>query len=493
MMRTCLALLLLTTVAHAADKPNVLFICVDDLKPTVGCYGDQLAKTPNVDRLAARGLRFDSAYCNQAVCSPSRNSLLTGLRPQTLGIYDLATNFRVAAPDAVTLPQAFKNAGYVCEGLGKIFHHGHGNHEDPASWSVPSWKAQVVDYALKESKAPTGLTREEARFANVDGKRAAKLPRGAAYEAAEVPDDTYSDGTTAAEAVRRVQAAAQRPEQPFFFAIGFVKPHLPFCEPRKYWDLYNPAAFKLADRRTPPDGAPPYAPTPWIELRQYKGMPEEGPVPEDQQRTLIHGYYAATSYMDAQLGRVLDALDDAGLARNTIIVFWGDHGWHLGDHGMWCKHTNYEQAAHIPLIIAVPGVTHKGTATRALVETVDIYPTLCELAAVAPPARLDGSSFTRILKQPEAAGRPFITHVYPRGKRLGRAIRTERYRLVEWKEPGAPANTAEFELYDYEDDPGETKNLAADKPAIASKLRAMLAEQPEAKPQIKAREIKRSA
>jgi iduronate 2-sulfatase len=484
-MRTLIAFLFLTTLAHAATKPNVLFICIDDLKPALGCYGDPLAKTPNIDRLAARGLRFDRAYCNEAICAASRNSLLTGLRPQTLGIYDLGTNFRVAVPDATTLPQAFKNAGYRTEGLGKIFHFGHGNHEDPASWSVPSFKSNVVDYALSDSRAPTGLSREEARFANQARGRAYELPKGAVAEDADLPDDAYSDGCMAAEAVRRLQSAAQHPDEPFFIALGFVKPHLPFTAPKKYWDLYDPAKFKLADFRQPPAGAPPYALTDWGELRQYKPVPDKGDLPDDFQRHLIHGYYAAASYMDAQLGRVLDAFDAAGLAKNTIVVLWGDHGWHLGDHGMWSKHTNYEQAAHIPLIVIAPNLAHEGAQTAALVESVDIYPTLCELAAITPPLRVDGQSFTNILKDPKAAGRPFITHVYPRGKRLGRAVRTERYRLVEWKEPGAAPNTADLELYDYQTDPGETKNLAADQPAVVAELQAMLAQQPEAKPQIK--------
>jgi iduronate 2-sulfatase len=487
-MRSTLLLLATWLVAssadvQAADKPNILLICVDDLKPLLACYGDPVVKTPNIDRLAERGVRFDRAYCNQAVCAPSRNALLTGLRPQTLGIYDLGTNFRESVPDAVTLPQLFKSNGYRTESLGKIFHVGHGNHDDEASWSVPSWRSNVVQYALKKSRAPKGLTREEARFSNVPGEQAAKLPRGRAFESADVPDDAYADGSMAAEAVRRLLAAAKKPSEPFFLAIGFVKPHLPFCAPKKYWDLYDPAAFTLADRRTPPDGAPRYAPTTWGELRQYRGMPENGPLPDDAQRTLIHGYHAAVSYMDAQLGHVLDALHETGLDKNTIIVFWGDHGWHLGDHGMWCKHTNYEQAARIPLVVVAPGVTNKGVATESLVESVDIYPTLCELAGLTPPQRLDGSSFTSMLKNPAAHTKDAITHVYPRNKLLGRAVRTPRYRLVEWKEPGAPAHSAALELYDYQTDPSETKNLAADQPAVVAELRALLARQPEAKPQ----------
>jgi iduronate 2-sulfatase len=459
---------------------------VDDLKPLLGCYGDDFAQTPNIDKLAARGVRFDSAYCNQAVCSPSRNALMTGLRPTSIGIYDLGTNFREALPDAVTLPQHFKQHGYRTEGMGKIFHVGHGNHEDDASWSVPHWRAKVVQYALDESK-PNGTTREEALFANVPGAKANNLPKGAAHEAADVPDNTYFDGQLADRAIRRLKRAAEKPEEPFLLAVGFVKPHLPFCAPKKYWDIYDPEKIELVDRREPPTGAPPFAPTTWGELRQYMNIPEVGPVPDDLQRTLIHGYRAATSYMDAQLGRVLDALEETGLSKNTIVVFWGDHGWHLGDHGMWCKHTNYEQATRIPVIVATPSAADRGGASTALVESVDIYPTLCELAGLDVPDGLDGKSFAAVLRNPGRKTKDAVFHAYPRGGRMGRAVRTDRYRLVEWKKPGAPSNTAQFELYDYETDPKETKNLADEQPYVVGKLRRILSQQPEAKPPLKAK------
>ena len=473
--------------AERTARPNVVLICVDDLKPLLGCYGDRFAKTPHLDRLAARSVRFERAYCNQAVCSPSRNALLCGLRPQTLGIYDLATNFRKSRPDAVTLPQRFKAAGYRTEALGKIFHVGHGNTEDAASWSVPHWKANVVSYARAESKAKDGLTREEALFAN---QTAQNLPKGAAWEAADVPDETYPDGALAAEAVRRLEAAAGKPEEPFFLAVGFLKPHLPFVAPQRYWDLFDRSAVPLATFRAPPAGAPEYAPQFGGELRNYRNIPDKGALDEDLQRTLVHGYYAATSYMDAQLGRVLDAVDRLGLAENTILVLWGDHGWHLGDHGMWCKHTNYEQATRIPLMIAAPGLP-SGKANSALMETVDIYPTLCELAGLTPPEGLDGRSAAAVLRDPAAVHRDRAIHVYPRSSRekgplMGRAIRTERYRLVEWKKPGTPASTADLELYDYATDPLETKNLAAERPEIVRELQAILAREPEARPQVTA-------
>jgi iduronate 2-sulfatase len=473
------------TSSKAVARPNVLLICVDDLKPLLGCYGDTLVKSPNIDRLAARGLRFERAYCNQAVCAPSRNALLVGLRPQTLGIYDLATNFRHAAPDASTLPQHFKAHGYRTEALGKIFHVGHGNHEDAASWSVPHWRPKAPMYALRESRAPRGLTREEALFANVPGERARRLPRGAAYESADVSDSDYPDGQIADEAVRRLTRAAQSPDQPFFLAVGFIKPHLPFCAPKEYWDLYDAAQFKLAESQVPPAGAPEFAPTNWGELRQYSGVPETGPLSDVLQRTLIHGYHASVSYMDAQVGRVLDALETTGLDKNTVIVLWGDHGWHLGDHGMWCKHTNYEQAARIPIIVALPDMEQRGAVSTSLVESVDIYPTLCKLTGLPVPENLDGTSFDAVLRDPSTSTKDAIFHVYPRGNRVGRAVRTSRYRLVEWKRPSAPPERAVLELYDYESDPHETKNLAADKPDVVTNLRSILATQPEAKPQFR--------
>jgi iduronate 2-sulfatase len=272
---------------------------------------------------------------------------------------------------------------------------------------------------------------------------------------------------------------------PFFLAVGFVKPHLPFIAPKRYWDLYGDTPFDLATFRDFPAGAPAYAPQFGGELRNYRGMPSRGPLADDLQRTLIHGYHAATSYADAQVGRVLAALDETGLAENTIIVLWGDHGWHLGDHGMWCKHTNYEQAARIPLLIVAPGVTSPAGRTDAFAESVDIYPTLAELAGLPIPNAVDGQSLMDTLRKPTGSTRDHVIHVYPRSERLGRAIRNDRYRLVEWKATGASPNTAELELYDYVNDPLETKNIADAEPSIVASLRAILEKHPEARPQIK--------
>jgi iduronate 2-sulfatase len=494
-LRIIILLVALTAFLHptsAADakRPNVLLICVDDLKPLLGCYGDRTVKSPHIDRLAARGMLFERAYCTQAVCAPSRNALMTGARSTSLGIYNLSTNFRQAVPGAVTLPQYFIQHGWRAEGIGKLFHVGHGNHEDTDSWSVPHVHEKVIEYVLPESTGTGGITREEAYFSNTRLNEIHRLPRGAAYESADVPDNAYSDGRIADEAIRRLQKAKSNPSAPLFLALGFVKPHLPFCAPKKYWDLYERDQFTLPERRSPPDGAPAYAPQFGGELRQYAGIPERGPLPDDLQRTLIHGYHATVSYMDAQVGRVLDELDRLNLADNTIIVLWGDHGWHLGDHGMWCKHTNYEEANRIPLLIVAPGVTKPGTRTGALVETVDIYPTLSELAGLPNPKvpqPIDGLSLVPVLRDPSNSIKDHIVHVYPRPPRLGRALRTERHRLVEWRAHGASADSADLELYDYETDPGETRNLAGDQPEIVRQLRALLAKHPEPKPPVAAK------
>ncbi len=473
----CLAV---ASPAGAAGRPNVLLLLVDDLKPSFGAYGDDWVHSPNLDRLAARGMRFDMAYCNQAVCAPSRNNLMTGARSTTLGVYSLGYHFRKAVPDAITMPQFFKRHGYHAAGIGKVFHIGHGNVDDILSWSVPFQPDRVIDYALPASRGDK-LTREEALFSN---RSARGLPRGAAWERADVPDGAYADGRIASEGIERLRAAAKS-DRPFFLALGFTKPHLPFCAPEKYWALYDPARLPLAKYTQPPAGAPAYAGKTLGELNQYTPVPERPPLSEELTRTLVHGYYAALSYMDAQVGRVLDELDRLDLARRTIIVLWGDHGYHLGDHGAWTKHTNYEQANRIPLIIVAPGVAEPGTSSAALVETVDVFPTVAALAGLpAPtgPQPIDGRSLVPVLEDPTRGVRDHAYHCYPRGGRLGRAIRTARHRLVEWREWGAPLDTAEYELYDYRDDPLETRNLAGEQPEVLAGLLAKLRTHPDAAP-----------
>ncbi|WAC20488.1 sulfatase-like hydrolase/transferase [Luteolibacter sp. SL250] len=482
---TSLLLLFSSVLPLAAQaKKNVLLIAVDDLKPLIGAYGDPHAKTPNIDRLAARGILFEHAYTNQAVCAPSRNSLLTGITPGTLGIYDLATNFRKAAPDAITLPQQFIRNGYRAEAVGKLYHSGHGNGDDAASWSVPHVKPSGKTYALDTSGPPEGTPR----------RKNGKAPRGAAVESADVPDDTYADGLTANEVIKRLEAAKERPDTPFFIGAGFIRPHLPFVAPKKYWDLYTRSDLKVAEYQKAPEGAPDAAMRPNGELSQYRGAENSGNLSEAQQLELIHGYYAATSYTDAQVGKLLDALDRLGLSENTIVVLWGDHGWHLGDHGLWAKHSNFEQATRIPFIISAPGVTAPGGKTKSLVQSIDLYPTLLELTGLPHPGSkpaLEGKSLVPVLKDPAATVNEVVYQVYPRGPLIGRSLRTATHRLVEWKAPGAAPETAEWELYDYGTDPAETRNLVKDQPETVAALKPKLAALPEAKKQIKVTELEK--
>ncbi|MBP7140738.1 MAG: sulfatase [Opitutaceae bacterium] len=465
------------TRAAESARPNVLFICVDDLKPVLGCYGDKLARSPNIDRLAKRGIVFEMAYCNQALCSPSRNSLMTGLRPTSMGIYDLTTNFREAMPDAVTVAQYFQRHGYRTEAVGKIMHPSNGNHEDAASWSVPLFWADSGTYLSRKNRSST---------------RANQASKPLVFEEDDVPDSFYFDGRVADEAIKRLGNAKSKPDEPQFLAVGFLKPHLPFRVPKKYWDLHDRSKFKLAENPSAPLGAPAFAGTNSEELRSYREIPATA-LPDELQRKLIHGYYAAVSYMDAQVGRLLDELDRLGLAEKTVIVLWGDHGWHLGDHSLWGKKTNYEAAARIPLIVAGPGIARSATSS-ALVETVDLYPTLAELAGLPAPIvtqKLEGRSFATTARDPRVPTKDAVFHAYPRNRKpdgqvIGRAVRTERYRLVEWKKPGAAPGTATLELYDYATDPLETKNLADEKPRIVEELRRVLATQPEALPQFHA-------
>ncbi|WP_262248534.1 sulfatase [Parapedobacter soli] len=463
-------------------KPNVLLILVDDLRPAIGAYGDPVAITPNLDNLAANGLLFERAYANQAVCGPSRYNLLFGSRSTSSGIYGFGRAFRDPYPDAITLPQYFKQHGYHTESMGKVFHIGHGTYGDTASWSVPHHKDLVIEYVDPASKKD-GFTREEALFSN---QSARGLPRGLAWESPDVADDAYADGRVANRAVNRLRNLKAQPERPFFLAVGFARPHLPFSVPQKYWDLYDESKLPLPTLTTRPEGAPLYAVKYGTEIDQYVPIPEKvtaEPFPDSLTRKLIHGYYAAVSYVDNQIGTVLNELVALDLDENTIVVLWGDHGYMLGEMGMWTKHVNYELANHIPLIIAAPGVAQPGSKTAQFMETVDIYPTLVELAGLPTPQAqqpLDGLSMVPVLNDPERRIRDHAYHSFPRGGRLGRAIRTDRYRLVEWRKIGDATAPVEYEMYDYKDGFMEVRNIADEQPAVRDSLRAILAQHPEA-------------
>jgi iduronate 2-sulfatase len=473
------------SLTQAADRPNVLLILVDDLKPALGCYGDPVAKTPHMDRLAARGMRFDLAYCNQAVCAPSRFTLMLGSHSTSTGLYSLGSQLRQVVPNAITMPQYFAQHGYRTESLGKVFHFGHGNEGDPDSFSVPHFKEKVIEYVDPASTPEGKLTREEAMFQNVKAPAGGmnSLPRGAAFENPDVSDEAYADGRVAAETVRRLQAAKDRNE-PFFIVAGFARPHLPFSAPKKYWDLYDAGKFQLASNPELPAGSPRIAHKRGGEIRNYFPVPDKqdsAEISRSLARQLIHGYYASASYVDAQIGKVLDELGRLNLNENTIVVLWGDHGFHLGDLGIWTKHTNYEQANRIPLLISAPGITTPDSSTKQLAESVDIFPTLAQLAGLpAPkgPQPMNGVSLVPVLKDPQLRVRGHAYHVYPNAK-LGRAIRTERYRLVEWQALKDSKTPVEYELYDYEIDPLESRNLATDKPDVVADMIEILAKYPQ--------------
>lgn len=464
------------------QHPNVLMILVDDLKPALGCYGDTHAKTPNLDSLAKRGMRFELAYCNQAVCAPSRFSLMLGSHSTTTGLYGLGSQLRQVVPDAVTIPQYFSKHGYRTESLGKIFHIGHGNLGDPDSFDVDHFHEKVIEYLDPASTDGGQLTREEAYFTNQQLGNIRALPRGAAFESPETSDEGYADGRVAAETIRRLEQAKKRlltDKQPFFIAAGFARPHLPFSAPKKYWDLHDPTKLPVPTYEEFPVGSPEAAHKRGGEINNYKPVPTDREMPDPLKRELIHGYYASVSYVDAQIGKVLSALDQLGLADNTIVVLWGDHGFHLGDLGIWTKHTNYEQANRIPIMFSGPGV-RANSRTRQLAESVDIYPTLCALAGLPTPdvpQRLDGVSLANVLSDPDQRVRGHAYHAYPKRK-LGRAIRTDRYRLVEWAKHNGTGGEIDYELYDYQEDPLEKQNLADKRPEVLKELKAILENYP---------------
>lgn len=466
-----------STTANAA-KPNILLILVDDLKPAIGCYGDPNAITPNIDKLASRSIRFDKAYCNQAVCAPSRFTLMLGSHSTSTGLYGLGSQLRKVIPNAVTLPQYFAQHGYRTESLGKVFHIGHGNIGDPESFLVPHFEDKVIEYVSPESTDGGKLTREEAYFTNKQLGQIRSLPKGAAYESPDVNDESYADGRVAAEAIRRLNAAKKRRDKdqtPFFIAAGFVRPHLPFSAPKKYWDMHDPKTLPMPKFEEFPADAVKMGLKLDGEIANYKPVERGKPIDGDLKRNLIHGYYASTSFVDTQIGKVLAELDRLDLSKDTIVVLWGDHGFHLGDHRFWTKHSNYEQANRIPILIYAPGVTKPGSSTDQLTESVDIFPTLaelCGLPAPSVPQPIDGKSLVPVLKAPSKRIRDHAFHCYPKRK-LGRAIRTERYRLVEWSN-GKDDAEIEYELFDYQDDPLETKNHAQLKPDVLEKMKSIL-------------------
>jgi arylsulfatase A-like enzyme len=434
-------------------KKNVLFIAVDDLRPQLGCYGKKHIISPNIDRLAARGLLFESTYCQQAVCGPTRASLLSGVRPDTSEIYGNRTPVRKAMPNVTTLPEHFKNNGYETASIGKIYHF---SDDDRQGWSKEPYRAEKLKESIwtgrgyLTSTAIAEMTLYNRQFPKMKG-------RGPAFEAAEVPDDSYPDGANVEHALQELNRLK---DKPFFLAMGFYKPHLPFNAPKHYWDMYKPGDITLADNPFVPKNAPKYAMTNWGELRNYYGIPKKGPCSDELARQLIHGYYACITYIDALIGRLLDELDKLKLTDNTVIILWGDHGWKLGEHGGWCKHTNFELDTHVPMILSVPGIKTAGRRTKALTEYVDIYPTLSEACWLELPDHLEGHSMMPLLEDPDRPWKKAAFSQYPRGGRImGYSMKTKRFRYTEWQDRPTGKIMAR-ELYDHNKDPHENVNVA---------------------------------
>jgi len=442
--------------ALGGGRKNVLFIAVDDLRPQLGCYGQSSVISPNFDKLAAEGLLFKRAYCQQAICSPSRISLLTGMRCETTKIYGLKHKKKDYLPEIASLPQHFKNNGYETLSIGKIYHHAD---DDPTAWSREPFRSMKGNgYVTDESMALV----EENRKTNPNAGT-----KGPVTEAADVADNVYSDGKLADRAIEEIRRLK---EKPFFLALGFRKPHLPFTAPKKYWDLYNPDDFKLAENPFPPEGATPYTMNNYGELRNYYSMPRgKERVDDELARHLIHGYHACVSFIDAQIGRVMKELEALGLREQTIIVLWGDHGWKLGEHDSWCKHTNFEIDTNAPLLISAPGMSNKGRTTDALTEFVDIYPTLCELTGLEKPDHLEGISFTPLMENPDLDWKQAAFSIWVEKRFrydedvqiIGYTMKTDWYRYTEWKHTKS-GEVRTRELYDHKLDPQENRNVVND-------------------------------
>jgi len=440
--------------AKKVKRPNVLFIAIDDLRGAVGCLGDKIAVTPNMDRLAKQGTVFLNAYCQQAVCNPSRASVITGMRPDTLKVWDLKTHFRKHHPDIVTLPQYFKQHGYFTQSFGKILHGQGVPSMDPPSWSMePVW-----DHCTKRDQ----YVLPENRPGEDNGKQAAA-------ECADVADEAYIDGKVAVEAIKRIEELAEN-DQAFFLAVGFRKPHLPCSAPKKYWDMYKRESFENDDwpaLNRPKDG-PDIALHNWKELRGYTDIPNIGEIPSEKAAEVRHGYYASASYTDAQIGKLMEAIDNYDLGENTIICLWSDHGFHLGEHTIWCKTSNYEFDARVPLIISAPK-GEKGQACRKLVELVDMYPTLVELAGLPLPVGLEGTSMVPLLDDSKRNWKKAVFTQFPRPSyykenfsSMGYSVRTERFHYIEWIDAKKMEPIA-LELYDHRSDPYELINQAGQK------------------------------
>jgi len=428
-----------TATAVDVPRPNVLFIAVDDLRTSLGTYGDPTVRSPNIDRLAARGMRFDRAYCQYPVCNPSRSSFLSGLRPEATGVLDNKLPLRQAMPDVVLLPELFRKQGYFTASLGKIIHAGVDTqgrrvfHQDPRSW----------DDCRNFSPTLTGERGEGRSLLGPDEPWCRWL-------AAEGDDLDQPDGQIAAEAVKLLEAHR---DTPFFMAVGFHKPHDPFIAPKKYFDLYPLDKLPLVSGDA--------AGFPEV-LQAIPSRKRFASWTDQERREFERAYYAGISFTDAQIGKLLDALERLDLWERTIVVLLGDHGYHLGQQGWWNKVTVFETCARAPLIVWAPGTKGQGKPTRGIVEFLDLYPTLADFAGITPPAGLEGRSLRPLLDDPSLPGKPAAFTLVTRGKDIGRSIRTDRWRYTEWSTAASPTSIVASELYDHERDSEETRNLAGE-------------------------------
>ena len=473
------------------SKKNILFIAVDDLKPSLGVYGDSFAKTPNIDELASLGTTFTNAHVQQAICAPSRVSLLTGLRPDLTEVWDLETQMRDRNPNILTLPQHFKNNGYKTVGMGKIFDNRSVDKGlDKPSWSVPYIRVNVdhpvhgnniTGFQSTENKRILSKLRDQALADGIPNREMWQYLRSKykpSTESFDISDDGYFDGALALEAVNQINKLADNNE-PFFIAVGFQKPHLPFVAPKKYWDMYDRSQVQLAGYQKWARGTVKLVYNNNGEMRSYTDIPESfdqnGLINIDKQRELIHGYYACVSYIDAQVGKILKAVKENNLLENTTIVLWGDHGWHLGDHGQWAKHSNFEQATRSPLIIVDPE-TKKNNFNSSPTEFIDVFPTLVELSGLKSPDHLQGKSLVTLLNG-KSKVKDYAISQYPRGNVMGYALRNDRYRYVAWYKNRYSINEQDIiikELYDYKSDPDETVNIVGIERALAEEFQSSL-------------------
>ena len=462
--------------AAKSQRPNVLFIAIDDLRPELGCYGHGYAKSPGIDRLASQGVLFARAYCQQPLCNPSRTSVMTGMRPESTGVLGNHVYFRGRDPFVATLPQHFRNHGYTSVGIGKLYHGPFVDEavcstwdrlDDPLSWSEPAIRFGPRYYFTDQGIAAARRVFDASNPKADHDSWQNSLLFGPMTEAPDVPDNSLYDGKVGDAAVaklRELNAAGK----PFFLGVGFIKPHTPFIAPKKYWDLYDPETIPLAKNPEYPETSPAIGFHSSGEIRRYTNQPKRAPFTEENRRRLKHGYLACISHMDAQVGRVLDELDRLKLAENTIVVLWGDHGYHLGEQNMWGKHTSFENAARVPLIVRAPNSAGNGRRSKALVELVDLYPTLVDLAGLPAPDQLEGISFREVLDQPDRKWKTAVFTDQPArgnwdqgGSIIGRSMRTDRYRYTEWVNRSDDHVVAR-QLFDHEADPMETNNLAAD-------------------------------